>query len=95
MSPTKGDADAGDCVVAFRIYQSASATVTPLYTDRLVHTQNGVNSTAPCTSTAQTSYTTLGVGSSSASLNKVFITSVDSHLNESTPVAATVPTYPP
>jgi prepilin-type N-terminal cleavage/methylation domain-containing protein len=95
MSPTKGDADAGDCVVAFRIYQSASAAVTPLYTDRLVHTQNGVNSSAPCTSTAQTSYTTLSGGSSLPSANKVFITSVDSHLNESTPVAATVPTIPP
>ena len=94
MSPAKGDADAGDCVVAFRIYQSATAAATPLYTDRIAHTASGVNAASPCTGTAQTSLTLLSSNSSS-SLRKAFITSVDSHLNESTPVSFAIPNPPP
>jgi prepilin-type N-terminal cleavage/methylation domain-containing protein len=93
----RGDNDAGDCVVAFRVYQSASAAATPLYTDRLYqgHTPSGVASTSPCTGTATTSWTAFTAGGYSAARNKAFVTSVDSHLDESLPVSVTIPAPPP
>ena len=100
MSPAKGDVDANDCVVGFRVYESATGAATPLISDRLLygHTASGVAAASPCTGTATTSFTAFDPGSAVTPLSsyaKAFVTSVDSHLNESTPVAFTIPNPPP
>jgi hypothetical protein len=98
----RGDTDTGDCVMSYRIYgTTTTSATTPTFPMGLYRTDTGVgNVTAPCWSTGTTQYltgyTANGAGAyakappSSNVSTKYFITSVDTKLNESTPVAVTL-----
>jgi Tfp pilus assembly protein PilV len=78
-----GDPDggaSGDCVDTFRIYRTATTASAPTINDRYDRTPFGVIATA-CGTTASTSYDDLNPGGVP---HKYWITSVDTHLAEST-----------
>ncbi|MBV9213642.1 MAG: prepilin-type N-terminal cleavage/methylation domain-containing protein [Actinobacteria bacterium] len=93
----RGDPDAApDCITSYRIYAANATTeTTPAAdTERGWRSTGGVASPSPCSSTAVTSFATNESTNSGGVTNnattKYFITAVDSHMNESTPVAFTL-----
>jgi Tfp pilus assembly protein PilV len=75
-----GDPDSNDCVDTFRIYRTPTTQSAPTFGDRYDRTPFGVISNA-CGTTASNSYTDLSTGGTQ---HKYWITSVDTHLAEST-----------
>jgi prepilin-type N-terminal cleavage/methylation domain-containing protein len=77
-----GDPDAGDCVDFFRVYRRDLNGTTWEYADRVDRTLYG-NDTAPCGATGEKSSSITMIENSSA-VKRYRLTSVDTHLAEST-----------
>jgi hypothetical protein len=84
-APAAGDTDAGDCVDFFRIYTRNAGITTFGYADRVDRTPFG-NPVSPCGTGAAQSSNTITLWESTSTTKSYQITSVDTKLDESTPV---------